>query len=155
MLYSTAANWIQQKIDHFNHTYPVYGNLRNIDVYPLRKNLPSSQMDKRYFVKFAEIDEIRDETLLYRIKVEIELHFLIGKKPLENYRIAADEFLFNLASILQNDTISGLEYNEGSVLLTNIRNLKITKLNNFDPTGNYLVPNIEFELEAVIDEERR
>lgn len=154
MLYSITTNWLQEKINQFNHIYTDYGNLKSMDVYPLRKNLPSSQMDKRYFIKFAGIDEHRDETLLYRIKVEMEFHFLIGKKPVENYRIAADEFLFNLVQVIQDDTISGLEYTEGNVLLTNIRDLKITNLNSFEETGNYLLPGIEFTLEAVIDEEK-
>lgn len=146
MIYSTASSWLEEKFNAFNSALAEGSRLKQIDVNLDTDFLPSSLKDKRYIVKFEEISEDVSEAREYTAKVIIEFQFQLFKKPLEYYKQITDDYLFRFIKLLQDDTVSGLEYESNGLILSNIRNLKIANLNRLNKAGAYLLPAIEFEL---------
>lgn len=149
MIYETISAWVEEKVAAFNLTPDEKDKLRGIDTNLDAGFLPSSMKDKRYLLKLGSLKQATDEAGLLTVKVKLEFHFQLFKKPLESYRLYIDEYLFRFIKLLQDDTIAGLEYESGGIVLANIRNLEITGLDKTDKGGAYLMPVVEFEVEAV------
>lgn len=146
MIYNTASSWLEEKFNAFNSALAEGSRLKQIDVNLDTDFLPSSLKDKRYIVKFEEITEDDVEAREYSAKVIIEFQFQLFKKPLAYYKQITDDYLFRFIQLLQDDTVSGLEYESNGLILSNIRNLKIANLNRLNKGGQYLLPSIEFDL---------
>jgi len=149
MIYEVISVWIGEKVAAFNLPLDEKDKLRGIDTNLDTGFLPSSMKDKRYLLKLGSLKHAGDEAGILIIKVKLEFHFQLFKKPLESYRMYVDEYLYRFIKLLQDDTIAGLEYESGGMVLANIRNLEITGLDKTDKGGAYLMPAVEFEVEAV------
>jgi hypothetical protein len=149
MIYEVISAWVEEKVAAFNLILDEKDKLRGIDTNLDTGFLPSSMKDKRYLLKLGSLKQVGDEAGTLLVKVNLEFHFQLFKKPLESYRMYVDEYLFRFIKLLQDDTVAGLEYESGGMVLANIRNLEITGLDKTDKGGAYLMPAVEFEMEAV------
>jgi hypothetical protein len=149
MIYEVISAWVEEKVAAFNLILDEKDKLRGIDTNLDTGFLPSSMKDKRYLLKLGSLKQVGDEAGTLLVKVNLEFHFQLFKKPLESYRMYVDEYLFRFIKLLQDDTVAGLEYESGGMVLVNIRNLEITGLDKTDKGGAYLMPAVEFEMEAV------
>lgn len=149
MIYKTIYEWLEGKFDNFNSSLDETGKLKMIEVNLDSGFLPASLKDKKYIIKFTGIKEDMTETERYTANVAIEFQFTLFKKPLEYYRQIIDEYLFRFLRLLQDDTVNGLEYEANGIMLTNIRNLRISDLNKLDNGGKYLMPVVGFDIETI------
>ena len=151
MIYSTVSQWLDGKFSAFNGSLAEADKLKMIGVNLDSGFLPANLKDKKYIIKFSGIKENSTETEQYAVNVGIEFQFTLYKKSVDNYNQIIDEYLFRFLRILQDDTITGLEFEAHGITLTNIRNPAITGLDKLDKGGKYLIPVIEFQLEAIVN----
>lgn len=147
MIYNTITEWLAGKISEFNNSLPEVEKLKKTDVNLDAGFLPSNMLDRRYLLKLSSISEDANETHSFTAGVNLEFHFTIFKRPLEYYEEIIDKYLFPLAKLLEDDTISGLEYESNGIMLSNIRELEITGLDKTDKGGKFILPSIRFKLE--------
>jgi hypothetical protein len=151
MIYKTIIEWLEGKIDVFNIPLSDTDKLKKIDVNLDLGFLPANMKDKRYLVTLSGIEEDPCESHFGIAKVMIEFHFTLFKKPIEYYEEIIDKYLLPLAVMLEDDTVSGLEFESNGILLANLRELEITGLDKLDKGGKFILPSIKFGLEFIIN----
>ena len=151
MIYKTITEWLEGKIEAFNDPLTDPERIKKIDVNLDLGFLPANMKDKRYLVTLSGIEEDPGESHIRTAEVMIEFHFTLFKKPIEYYEEIIDKYLLPLALLLEDDTVSGLEFESNGILLANLRETRLTGLDKLDKGGKYIMPVINFKLEFLIN----
>jgi hypothetical protein len=149
MLYSAINNWIETKIAEFNQP------LRNDEL--LRRSglsidlgmLPAGLKDKYYTIMLASARKSDIEANVFSVSAAIRFSFKLYRKPGEYYRNVIDEYIYKLSALLLDDEHDGLPYSLQGIELYNIQSFRLSGLDKTDAAGEYLLPSVEFDIQAV------
>lgn len=144
-MYNDINTFIKTFISSVNSGISGTSNdFREVDSHLDSDNLSANLSDKTYQIKIDSVDVMDFESMVYEIKVNLELWFLVAN-DITNYKTAIDTYIKPLIRKLKQGYVT--EYTNFSV--NEVKEIKVNGLNKIVQGGNYLNPVISLTLTCI------
>lgn len=139
MIYKLLNKWLKDRVTAFNTTLTEDSKpLKEVDTTLDSGLLPSNYKDYGYMIKFSDAPDMIGSN--FDVNVKLEFYFLLAKKPLSNYQLMIDKYLYALVKYLTDPVLAALPFSDNSISTS----IKIIDIGNFSLKDLDKMPELYF-----------